>query len=114
MRSDYCTGFPSAIPKGLSPVLLLILIPLTLGCNGLEFTQRFPEVFETYTQKAFHKALVYAYDFDGAYAYGTADGYPTEKEAVEAAMLQCQVRKKLYKVDDECTVIYINDQRQID
>ena len=66
----------------------------------------FDEVFETayndYKIMPDYKAFALAKDTDGHWAYGYGQNHPNQAEANTQAMIECQKRVSIFKVNEKC------------
>ncbi len=92
-------------------LFLLILVAFFFTNCSQTFEEQFPDVYDNYLLLPPQKALAVAIDAGGGYAYGTASGKETIEQAKEDAMFQCSVRRKIYKLDDECEIYMVNNKK---
>lgn len=94
----------------------LLLIGLSLastGCTTLpSFESLDPEAYETYLQASSEKVLMVSRKAGSrAYVYGYGSGHSTQEEALEEARLQCETRREIYRLENECEVYMINNEK---
>lgn len=55
--------------------------------------------------------MAVAEGYNGAYAYGYSSGARSVEHAKQDALLQCRVRQKLYKINNECEIYMVNNKK---
>ena len=96
-------------------VYLFLFIGFSLvsaGCVTLpSFESLDPEAYEAYLQAPSEKVLMVSREAGSqGYAYGYGTGHSTQEEALEEARLQCETRREIYRLNNECEVYMINNE----
>ncbi|PEN08357.1 hypothetical protein CRI93_04375 [Longimonas halophila] len=98
------------------PLYTLLLIGLSLagtGCTTLpSFESLDPDAYQAYMEAQTEKVLMVSRKAGSrAYVYGYGSGHSTQEEALEAARLQCETRREIYRLENACEVYMINNER---
>jgi hypothetical protein len=100
---------PAHLRRSILAVALAVASAALLTGCAATLEERFPGVFETYRSAPTQKALAFARDRSGAYAYGYGTGHPTKQAAIKRALQECSARRQAYGVRRACVIYMVND-----
>ena len=96
----------------------LLAATLVVACNrapiGMPLPEgsRFQSQWKHYVRLQPHKAIAVAGDMSGQFVAGYSFGYPTESDAIDAALADCESRRADRRIEDRCRTFAVGNQNR--
>ena len=95
--------------KNSSFIIILLVILVNILFSNCKTVVDFDKAFDRYERLPPYKAMAYAKDSGGHWAYGYAEGQYTQESANELALYECERRLAKYKVLSGCKLYAVGD-----
>ncbi len=95
--------------KSLSFLVFTLVILINFLFSNCTTVVDFDKAYDRYERLPAYKALAYAKDSGGRWAYGYAEGQYTQESANELALYECERRLAKYKVLSDCKLYAVGD-----